>query len=112
VHINDYLDFPICNEETDLAHLGPAIIGERPEFVTSPESGKPVILTSELEAIERDYPPGHQDLLDGSIITRQRVDFDIKFKVKSWGLDGEPAAGITFSWICIADAALRSEPMM
>jgi hypothetical protein len=112
VHINDYLDFPICDEETDLAHLGPAIIGERPEFVASPESDKPVVLTSVPDVIERDYLPGHQDVLNGSIIPQQRVDYDIKYKVSSWDLEGNPAAGITFSWVCIADAALRSEPLV
>ncbi|OEU65971.1 MAG: hypothetical protein BBJ57_12660 [Desulfobacterales bacterium PC51MH44] len=112
VHINTYLDFPICDDVTDLAHLSPAIIGARPEFVASPESDEPVVLTSALEAAEQEYPPGHLDLLNGSIIPRQRVDYDIRFKVRSWALDGKPAAETTFSWICIADAALRCEPMM
>ncbi|NIM99490.1 MAG: hypothetical protein GTO24_15890 [candidate division Zixibacteria bacterium] len=103
--VHDFLDVPACaNAISD--HYGPAVI--KPGlFVTTPMHDAPVVLTYTLNATEQDLGFMYRDVFDGRLIARQRTEWEIIVKVRSWNLAGDPLENVDFSWIYIAEAALR-----
>jgi hypothetical protein len=46
-------------------------------------------------------------MFDGRVYPTGEVEYKVTANVRTWKLDGAPAAGVDFSWVCIAEGAVR-----
>jgi len=109
IDIWEYLHVPECAPVIVIPdYEGPAIIDERPAFLTSLHSEEPVVVSTKIEATAQEGE--HYwfcDMSDGHLYPLDEVEYKVTATVRTWKLDGAPAAGVDFSWVCIAEGALK-----
>jgi hypothetical protein len=91
--------------------MQPAIIDSQPVFFATAYSSEPVIITADVKVVKDDYFC-FKNVLDGSIIEGQKSEYFVSFDVYSWDIKGESVANINYYWICIAEAALKPDPLV
>jgi len=103
--VHEFLDVPACaNAITD--HYGPAVI--KPGiFIATPMHDTPAVLAYTMNNTEQDLGYAYRDVFNGSFISRQSTEWDTIINVYSWNLSGESLASVYFSWVYIAEAAVR-----
>jgi hypothetical protein len=106
IDICEYLHVPEC-APLGFDYDGPAIIDERPAFLTSLHSEQPVVVSTKIEATAQEGGQLLRDMLDSRVYLPDEVEYKVKATVRTWKLDGTPAAGVDFSWVCIAEGAVR-----
>jgi len=108
IDICEYLEVPECAPVGFQAHEGPAIIDGRPAFFASLHSDEPVVVTSKIEATVQAQGENwwYRDMFDGHFYSGDEVEYKVTATVRAWKLDGSPAK-VDFSWLCIAEAAVR-----
>ena len=110
IAVNNFLDVPACANAKTEHSFGPAII--RPGlFVATPMHDTPSILTVVIDANRKNLGYVYGDVFDGRTTTKQKTEWEIIATVSSWNLLGAPLPQVAFSWIYIAEAALRFEPI-
>lgn len=112
IKVNEYLARRSCPGLPEFGAAGPAIIGSQVAFVATPVSQVPVLLTYQFEYSPRHYAPGFIDLVTGAYIPNLRREYEVTVTVRSWHLDGTPAAGVSFSWGATVAGAMREEKPM
>ena len=106
IDICDYLHVPEC-APLAFDYEGPAIIDERPAFFTSLHSEEPVVGSTKIEATAQEEGRFFRDMFDGRVYPAGVVEYKVTATVQTWKLDGAPAPGVEFSWVCIAEGAVR-----
>lgn len=110
VTVNDFLHIPEC-ANINASYHGPAIISSGLFFVTAIHDS-PVVLNYTLNKTEI-YPNCiYRDVFDETkIYPSQTREWEIVVNVRSWDLTSNPLAYVEFSWMYLAEAALRECPM-
>ena len=103
--MNVFLDIPSCAHAVE-DNYGPAIIG-RGLLIATPRHDSPVLLTHTLVTTEKDLGFAYRDFFSGDFLPGRSKEWDVVVKVRSWGLNSASSPSVVFSWIYIAEAALR-----
>jgi len=108
IDVCEYLHVPECAPVREVPdYLGPAIIDERPAFLTSIHSEEPVVVGTRIEATAQEGKNcWFCDMFDGHIYPGE-VEYKVTATVRTWKPDGSTAAGVEFSWLCIAEGASK-----